>query len=214
MANRWGNNGNSDRLYFLGLQNHCRWWLQAWIKPLALGRKVITNLDSILKSRHYFADKGLYSQSYWFSSSHVKIWKLDHKQSWALKNCFQTVVLEETLESPVDSKINPINPKGDQCWVFIGRTDAEAEASVLCPPDAKSWLAGNDSDVRKDWGQEEKGVTEVEMVGWRQWLNGHESEQAPRDSEGQESLECYSPWGCKEWDWTTTTYVHSIEIKL
>ena len=119
-------------------------------------------------------------------------------------------MLEKTLESPVDSTINPINPKGNQPWIFIGRTHAEAEVLVLCPTDAKNWLAGNDSDVGKDWGQEEKGVTEVEMVKWHHWLNGHESEQAPGDSEDQGSLECYSPWGRKEWD--TTEWLNNNNI--
>ena len=144
----------------------------------------------------------MYSQSYVFSSS--QMWELTIKKAeWAPKDwCFRTVVLEETLESPLDCKeIQPANPKGNQPWIFIGRTDAEAEASVICPPDAKNWLTGNDSDVGKDWGQENR-VTEVEMVKWHHWLNGHESEQAPGDSEGQGSLECYSPWGCKEWDMT------------
>ena len=103
-----------------------------------------------------------------------------YKESWVLKNwCFWTVVLEKTLESPLDcKKIQSIHPKGNQSWIFIGRTDAEAEAPILWPPDAKNWLNGKDSDAGKDWRQEEKGTTEDEMVGWHHWLNGHESEQA------------------------------------
>ena len=134
----------------------------------------MTNLDSILKSR------GLYSQSYGFSSSHVRMWELDHKEGWVLKNwCFQTVLLEKTLESPLDCKeIKPVNPKGNQPWIFIGRTDTEAETPILWPPDAKSQLIGKDPDAGKDWRQEEKGVTEDEMVGWHHWLKGHEFEQA------------------------------------
>ena len=114
----------------------------------------------------------------------------------------------KTLESPLDSKeIKPVNPKGNQPWTFIGRTDAEVETPVLWPPDAKSLLIGKDPDAGKDWGQEEKGTKEDEMVGWHHQLDGHEFEQAPGDGEGQESLVCYSPWGSKEWDmtdWTTT----------
>ena len=129
----------------------------------------------IKKQRHYFADKGPSSQSYDFSSSHVWMWELDYKESWALKNrCFWTVVLEKTLESPLDCKeIQPVHSKGDQSWIFIGRTDAEAETPILWPPDAKSWLLGKDPDAGKVWGQEEKGTTQDEMVGWHRWHNEH-----------------------------------------
>ena len=108
-----------------------------------------------------------YSQSYVFPSSHVWMWESDHKESWAVKNwCFWTVVLEKTLESPLDFReIKPVNPKGNQSWIFIGRTDAEAEAPILWPPDARNWLTGKDPDAGKDWRQEEKGTTEDEMVG-------------------------------------------------
>ena len=113
-----------------------------------------------------------------FSRSHVRMWELDYKESWMPGNwCFWTVVLEKTLESPLDCKeIQPVHPKGNQSWVLIGRTDAEAEAPIFWAPDAKSWLIWNSSDVGKDWGQEEKGTTEDEMVGWYHWLNGHEFE--------------------------------------
>ena len=135
----------------------------------------MTNLDSILKSRHYFANKGPSSQGYGFSSSHVWMWELDYKESWVLKNwCFWAVVLEKTLESPMDCKeIQPVQPKGDQSWVFIGRTDVEAETPIPWPPDGKCWLTWKDTDAGKDWGQEEKWKTEDEMVGWHHWLNGH-----------------------------------------
>ena len=114
-----------------------------------------------------------------------------------------TVVLEKTLESPLDCKeIKPVHPKGNQSWIFIGRTDAKAETPILWPPDAKSWLIGKDPDAGKDWGQEEKGTTEDEMVGWHHQLNGHESEQALGDGEGQGSLACCIPWGSKESDTT------------
>ena len=179
MANRWENSRNSVRFYFGGLQNHCRWWLQPRNKRhLLLGRKVMTNLDSILKSRHYFANKGPSCQGYGFSSGHVWIWELDCEGSWAPKNwCFWTVVLEKTLESPLDCKeVQPVHFKGDQCWVFIGRTDVEAETPILWPPHAKSWLTGKDPDAGRDWGQEEKGTTEDEMAGWHHRLDGYEFE--------------------------------------
>ena len=131
----------------------------------------------VKKQRYYFTDKSPSSQSCGFSSSHVWMWKLDHKESWALKNwCFWTVVLEETLESPLDCKIKPVNPKGNQSWIFIGRMDAEAKAPILWLPDTKNWLIGKDPDAGKDWGQVEKGMTEDEMVGWHHWLDGHEFE--------------------------------------
>ena len=130
---------------------------------LLLGRKVMTNLDSILQRRDYIANKCPSSQSYGLSSSHVWMSELDYKESWVPKNwCFWTVVLEKTLESPLDCKeIQPVHPKRDQSWVFIGRTDVEAETPILWPPDAKSWLTGKDPDAGKDWRQEEK-----RMTGW------------------------------------------------
>jgi len=135
----------------------------------------------IKKQRHYFADKDPSNQFYGSSSSHMWKWELDHKESWALKKwCFRTVMLEKTLKSPLDcNKIKPVHPKGNQSWIFIGRTDAEAEAPMLWPPDAKSWLIWKDPDAGKDWRQEEKGTTENEMVGWHHRLDGHECEQAP-----------------------------------
>ena len=157
----------------------------------------------IKKQKHHFADKGLYSQSYDFSSSHVWMWELDHEEGWVPKNwCFWTVVLKKTLKSPLNSKeIKTVNPRRNQPWMFIARTDAEAEAPVLWPPDTKSWLTGKDSDAGEDWGQE-KGMTEDKMVGWHHWLNGHESELTPGDSEGQGILACCSSWGHKESDAT------------
>ena len=133
---------------------------------------------NIKKQRHYFANKGPSSQGYGFSSSHVWMWELDYKKRLALKNwCLWTVVLEKTLESPLDSKeTQPFHPKGDQSWIFIGRTDAEAETPILWPPDTKSQLIGKDPDAGKDWRWEEKGRTEDEMVGLYHWLNGHEFE--------------------------------------
>ena len=132
----------------------------------------------IKKQRHYFANKVPSSQSYDFSNINVWMWELDYKESWALKNwCFWTVMLETTLGSPLDYKeIQPDHPKGNQSWIFIGRTDAEAETPILWPPDAKNWLIRKDSDAGKDWRRKEKGMTEDEMVGWYHWLNGHEFE--------------------------------------
>ena len=157
----------------------------------------------IKKQRHYLANKDPSSQSYDFSSSHAWMWELDYQQSWALKNlCFWTVVLEKTLESPLDSKeIQPVHSKGDQSWVFIGRTD-EAETAILWPPDAKSWLIGKDPDAGKDWGQEEKETTEDEMAGWHHWLNGHGFRWTLGVGNGQGGLTYYGSWGHKESDTT------------
>ena len=132
------------------------------------------------------------------------MWELDYQESWALKNWwFWTVVLEKTLESLLDCKeIQPVHLKGNQSWLFIGRTDAEAETPILLPPDVKSWLIWKDPDAEKDWRQEETGMTEDEMVGWHHWLNGHEFAKALGDGEWQRSLACCSPWGCKESDTT------------
>ena len=222
MANRGVNKGNSDRLQILELKNHCRCWLQPWNwKMLAPCKKSydkprqhikkqkqqnsVKQLSFIKKKkqRHYFANKGLSSQSYSFSRSHIWVWELDYKESWVLKNwCFWTVVLEKTLESPLDCKdIKAVNPKGNQSWIFIGRTDAEAETPIIWPPDAKNRLTGKDPDAGKDWRQKEKGKTEDEMVGWHHRL-GQEFEQALRVGDGQGSLACCSPWGCKKLDMT------------
>ena len=150
-------------------------------------------------------NKGPSSQGYGFSSSHVWMWELDSKESWAPENwCFLTVVLEKTLESPLDCKeIQPVHPKGNQFWLFIGRTNAEAEVPILWSPDAKSWLIRKDPDAGKDWRQEEKGTKEENMVGWHHWLDGqHEFEQALGDGEGQRILVSCSPWDHKESDMT------------
>ena len=144
-------------------------------RRLILGRKVMTNLDTILKSRDITLPTKIRLVKAMVSSSHVWMWELDCEESWASKNwCFWTVVLEKTLESPLDSKeIQSVHPKGDQSWVFTGRTDAEAETPILWPPHMKSWLIGKDPDAGKDWGQEEKGTTEDEMAGWHHQLNGY-----------------------------------------
>ena len=134
------------------------------------------------------------------------MWEVDQKESWVPKNwCFWTVILEKTFESPLVSKeIKPVNPKGNLSWIFTGRTDAEAEAPILWPLNVKSWLIGKDPDAGKDWRQEVKGMTEDEIVGWHHWLDGHhlEFEQAPGVDDGQGSLACCSPWGCKDLDMT------------
>ena len=158
----------------------------------------------IKKQRHYFANKGPSSQSHGFSSSYVWMWELDHKESWARKNwCFWTVVLEKTLESPLDCKeIKPVNSKGCQFWIFIERTDAEAETPILGPPDAKNWLIGKDPNDGKDWRPEEKGTTKDEMFGWHHQLDGQEFEQALGVGDGQGSLACCSLWGHKGSDMT------------
>ena len=140
--------------------------------------------------------------------------ELDHKEGWVPKNwCFWTVMWEKALESLSDcQEIKPVNLKGNQPWIFTGRTDAEAEAPVAWPPDAKSWLIGKDPDAGNDWRQEEKGMTEDKMVGWHHRLNGHEFEKTPGDSEGQGSLVCYSPWGRKESD--TTYQLNNVNYLL
>ena len=162
MANRWESNGNFERLYFGGLQNHCRWWLQPWNKKtLAPWKKGYDQpRQHIKKQRHYFTNKGPSNQSDGFSSSHAWMWEVDY--DW----CFWTVVLEKTLESPLDCKeIQPVHPKGNQSWIFIGRTDAEVEIPILWLPDAENQLFGKDPDAGKDLRWEEKQTTEDEMSG-------------------------------------------------
>ena len=170
-------------------------------RRLLLGRKAMTKLDRTLKRRDLtLPTKVCLLKAMVFSSCHVQMWELDHTEGWGPKNwCFWTVVLEKTLESPLNSKeIQLAHPKRNQSWIFIGRTDAEDEASILWPPEEKSQLIGKDPDAGKDWGQEEKGVTEDEIVGWHHWFNGQEFEQTLGDSERQGSLPCCSPWGHKE----------------
>ena len=154
--------------------------------------------------RHYFANKGPSSQGYGFSSGCVRMWELNCEESWVPKNwCFWTVVLEKTLESPLDSQeIQPVHPKGDQTWVFFGRIDAKAETPILWPLHAKSWRIGKDSDAGRDWGQEEKGTTEDKMAGWHHQLYGRESEWTLGVGDGQGGLACCDSWVCKESDTT------------
>ena len=144
-------------------------------RRLLLGRKAMTNLNSILKSRDITLPTKVHLVKAMIFPVVMYGCELNSKESWALKNwCFWTVVLEKTLESPLDFKeILPVHPKGNQSWIFIGRTDAEAKTPILWPPDAKNWLIWKDPDAGKDWRQEEKGTTEDEMAGWHHWLNGH-----------------------------------------
>ena len=170
--------------------------------------KAMTNLDSILKTRDIIlSTKGhLPSQGYGFSSSHVWMWELDYKESWAPKNwCFWTVVLEKSLESHLNCKdIKPVHLRRDQSWIFIGGTDAKAETPILWPPVTKNWLPGKDSDAGKDWRQEEKDSTEDEMVGWHHQLNEHEFEWALGVGDGQGILACCGPRGHRVgYDWET-----------
>ena len=160
-------------------------WKESYDKPR----------QHIKKQRCQFSDKGPYSQSYGFSSSHVQMWELDYNEGWAVKNwCFQLMVLEKIIESPLDYKeIKPVNPK--QTWIFIGKIDAEAP--ILWLPDVKNWFIGKDPDAGQDWRQEEKGTTEDEMVGWHHWLDEHGFEQALGVGDGQEGLAGCSPWGRK-----------------
>ena len=173
---------------------------------LLLGRKVMTNLHSTLKSRDITLPTKvciLKAMVFPVVVYGCESWTII-KESWVLKNwCFLTVVLEKTLKSLVDSKeIQPVHPKGNQSWIFIGRTDAEAKTPVLWPLDAKNWLIWKDPDAGKDWRQEEKWTTENEMVGWHHQFDRHEFEQAPGVGDGQGSLVCCSSWGCKESDKT------------
>ena len=155
-------------------------WQESYDKPT----------QCVQKRRHHFADKSSYS--------HVWMWELNNKQGRPLKNlCFRTVVLEKTLESPSESKIKSVNLKRNKPWILFGRTDAEAEAPTLWPPDATSWCMPKDPDAGKDWRQKEKRATEDEMVRWHRWLIAHELGQTLRDGEGQGSLLCCSPWGCE-----------------
>ena len=185
---------------------------------LLLGRKAITKLDSILKSRDITLPKKVcLIKAMFFSNSHVCMWELDYKESWVLKNwCFWTVVLEKTLESPSNCKeIQPVNPEGNESWIFTGRTDVEAETAILWPPDAKSSLIGKDPDAGKDWRQEEKGTTEDEMVGWHHWLDAHEYEQAPGVGDGVLQTVGHKELDMTEWQkWTELMQTNTLRKAL
>ena len=164
----------------------------------------MTNLDGILKSRDITLPTKVHLVKAMVFPVVMYGCELDCEESWALKNsCFWTVVLEKPLESPLDGKeIQPVHSEGDQSWVFIGRTDVKAETPILWPPHEKSWLIGKDSDAGRDWGQEEKVMTEDEMAGWHHRLNVHEFEWTPGVGDGQGGLGCCDSWGCKESDTT------------
>ena len=195
MENRWRNNGNSDRFYFLGLQSYCILWLLPQMqKQLSPWEKSYDKpRQHIKKQRHYLSTKVhlvkamvfpvvMYGCESW-TIKKAECWRIDAFELW----------LEKTLESPLDCKeIQPIHPKGNQSWIFIGRIDAEAETPILWSPDVKSWLIWKDPDAGKDWGQEEKGTTEDEMFGWYHWLNGHGFGWTPGVGDGQGGLVCYS----------------------
>ena len=176
----------------------------------------MTNLDSILKSRDIALPtkvhlvKAMVFPVVMYGCESWTVKKAERPKNW----CFWTVVLEKTLESPLDGKeIQPVHPKGDQSWVFIGRTDAEAETPILWPPQVKSWLVGKDSDAGRDWGQEEKGITEGERVGWHHRLDGHEFEYAPVVGDGQGSLVSCRPWGHKELDTTELNWTDKENVE-
>ena len=176
---------------------------------LLLGIKAMTNLNSILKKQRHLLTKVCLVKAMVFPVVMYGCESWTVKEGWVPnKWCFSTVLLEKTLESPLDCKeIQPVDPKGNQSWIFIGRTDAEAETPVLWPPDAKNWLIGKDPDAGKDWSLEEKGMTEDEMVGWYHRLSGNEFEQTPGVGDGHGSLVCCSPWGSQRvgHDWLKWT---------
>ena len=167
MANRWENNENSDRLYFLGFQTLQMVTADMKLKDSPWMKSYDQPRQHIKKQRHYFASKDPSSQSYDFSSSHVWTWELDHKYLSTEELCFWTVVLEKTLKNPLEfSEIKPVHPKGNQSWIFIGRTDVEAETQYFAHPMRRTDSLEKNPDAGKDWRQEEKGTTEDEMVGW------------------------------------------------
>ena len=213
MVNRWGNSG---WLYFS--DGDCSHEIK---RRLLLERKVMTNQDSMLKSRDITLPTKVRLVKAMVFPVVIWMWELDYKESWAQNWCFWTVVLEKTLESPLDCKeIQPVHPNGDQFWVFIGRSDVEAETPILWPPDEKIWLIGKDPDAGKDWGQEEKGMTEDEMVGWHHRLNGQGFGWTPRVGDGQGGLACCCSCGHKESDtteqlnWTELNWTFFIDMKI
>ena len=194
-------------------------WSHQIRRYLLLGREAMTNLDCVLKSRLYSVNKDLYSQGYGLPSSYVWLWELDRKEGRVPKNwCLGTVVLEKTPESPLDCKeIKPVNLKGNQPWIFVGRTDAEAETLVFWSLDANSWLIGKDPDAGKDWGQKEKRASEDEMAGWHHRCKGHDLGQTLGDGEGQGGLVCCRPWGHKKLDtarWLNNNNTHKCPQAL
>ena len=208
--NEWQVEGERVKLVtvepLLGLQNHCGVWLQPWNQKMIASWQESNDKPRqyVEKQSHYSADKGPYSQGYGLPSGHEGLWKLDHKEGRMPKNwCLQTVVLKKMPENPLVSKdIKTVKVKGDQPWIFTGRTDAVAEAPVLWSFDVNRWLCGKVPDPGKDWGQKEKRVSEGEMAGRPHRCNEYEPGQSRGDVEGQGGLLCYSPWGQKESDMT------------
>ena len=213
MANRWGKNGNGDRLYFLGLQitayGDCSHEIN---RCLLLGRKAMTNLENVLKIRDIILQTKVHlvkPMVFPVVMYGCESWTIKRAEHWRI-GAFE-LMLEKTLESPLDCKeIQPGHPKGNQSWIFIGKINTEAEAPIIWPPDVKNQLIGKVPDAGKDWRQEEKGTTEDDMVGWHHWLNGHKFEQTPGIGDGQGSLACCSPWGRKESD--TTEWLDWTEL--
>ena len=202
-CNPWGRKESDMTEWLNWIENHCRWWLHPWNSKAPWKKSYDKPRQHTKKQRHYFASKGSSSQSNGFSSSHVRMWELDHKEGWAPKDqCFWTVVLEKTLKSTLDCKETQlVHSKGNQSWIFIGRTDAAAETSIFWPPDAKNWLTEKTLMLGKMEGgrrRDDRG-----WVGWMHLqLDGHEFEQASRVGDGQGILVCCSPWACKESDMT------------
>ena len=197
------------KVYFLGLQNHCRWWLQPEIKRcLLLGRKAMTNLDSILKSKDMtlptkvYLVKAMVFPVVMYGCESWTIKKAEHRRidAFELWSWRRLLTVPWTVRRSNQSTLKEIS------WIFIGRTEVEDETPILWPHNVKKWLIWKDPNAGKDWGQEEKGTTENEMVGWHHRLYGHEFEQAPGAGDGQRGLACYSPWGCKELDRTEQPY--------
>ena len=226
MGNRWGDSGNSGRLYFGGskitVDGDCS---QEIKRCLLLGRKVMTNLDSILKSRDITLPtkvhlvKAMFFPVIVYGCENWTVKKAESQKNW----CFWTMVLEKILESPLDCKeVQLVHPKRDQSWVFIGRTDAKAETLILWPPHVKSWLIGKYPNAGRDWGQEEKGMTEDKMVGWHHRLDGHEFKWTPGVGDG--GLACCNSWDRRvghDWatelnwtDWRPTSALFFINMKL
>ena len=214
MAHRRGKGGSCEKFPLLGLQNHCKWWLNPWNQKMIASWQESDDKSRqcVEKLRHDSADKGLYRQGYGLPSGHILLWELDHKQSGMPKNwCLWTVVLEKTLESPLDSKeIQLINLKGDQPRIFTWRTDAKAEAPVFWSSDANRQIIRIVPDAGKDQGQKEKRVSQDEMARWHHWCNEYELKQTLGDSVGQGGLANYSPWGCKESE--TTEWLSNSNI--
>ena len=220
MANRWGKVEAVTDFIFLGskitAESDC---CHEFKRRLLLGRKAMTNLDSIIKRRNITLPTKVHlvkAMVFPVVIYGCESWTIKKVECWRIK-AFKLRCWRRLLRVPWTAR-KSVNPKGSQPWIFIGWTDAEAETPILWPPDVKSWLFRKDPDAWKDWRQEEKGMTEDEMVGWHLWLNGHEFEQAPGVGDGQGSLVCCSPWGLKELKtteqlkWTENCLTVSIKI--